>query len=160
MYLTESSLGIALTQIFPDKTFVKNKQVPNSGLKCRPDYRCDELKLIVEFDGYQHFNSHKVQEMDEIKDMAYGDMGYRIVGIPYFVQLSSLMIFHWFGVKLDYTQTYSHGFVSDVCLRPRDFNVLGLLMFNAILGTLPKSIVDDIMFTLTETDYKALAVIK
>jgi very-short-patch-repair endonuclease len=48
-----------LKRIFPSETFIHDKVVPNSNTKTRPDYRCEKLKLIIEFDGDQHYRNVK-----------------------------------------------------------------------------------------------------
>ena len=53
-YLTEQNLGNIFSTLLPDTPFIHNKTVPNSGVKMRPDFRFETLKLIVEFDGSQH----------------------------------------------------------------------------------------------------------
>lgn len=58
-YLTELRLGSILNEYSQHK-FIHNKFVPNSNLKrFRPDYRCDELSVIIEFDGYAHYCNSK-----------------------------------------------------------------------------------------------------
>ena len=50
------SLGEILKQIKPTSVFIYDKSVPNSENKrLRPDYRCEDLKLIIEFDGESHY---------------------------------------------------------------------------------------------------------
>ena len=42
--------------------------MPKSSLNTRPDYRNDELMLIVEFDGEKHYTDPNVIYRDEQKD--------------------------------------------------------------------------------------------
>lgn len=58
-YLNEKLLEIYLKYIFYNHEIIHNKVVPDSGIKNRPDFRIDSLKLIVEFDGYMHYNCTK-----------------------------------------------------------------------------------------------------
>ena len=78
-WLDEKKLGKTLDTIFPDEIFIHDKAVPNSGTMKRPDYRCDNLKLIVEFDGPQHYSDVKWCYDDNEKDDAYIRMGYKII---------------------------------------------------------------------------------
>ena len=51
LYLTENNLKNILKEIKPEFTFLHDKSVPDSkNRRMRPDFRCDELKLIIEFD--------------------------------------------------------------------------------------------------------------
>lgn len=129
MYLTESRLGEFLTKLFPNHMFVHDKTVPNSGIKNRPDYRNDELMLIVEFDGYQHYTKVAYIESDCAKDRVYTQIGYTVVRIPYFVQLSTEVIGLLFNLKFDYAQIYGHGFIDKDATLPSDFCEMGIERF-------------------------------
>ena len=126
MYLTEKGLKLILQRIYPNIDFVHNKTVPNSGIKNRPDYRNDELMLIVEFDGYLHYTQSKTILYDEKKDRVYSEMGYKIIRIPYFIQISKETIKHLFGVNINIPQNYPHGFIDPKCVLPSDFCTLGI----------------------------------
>lgn len=75
VYLTEDNLSEILKVIYPRIEWIRNKTVPDSGLKNRPDFRNDELMLIIEFDGDKHYNNFKTQQRDRIKDRIYSAMG-------------------------------------------------------------------------------------
>lgn len=129
-WLNEEKLGEALAVIFPGKDFVHDKKVPESGVNKRPDYRCEELKLIVEFDGAQHYTDVKWCYDDKEKDEAYTKMGYKVVRVPYFVQLCPEVIEHLFGVKMSYEQVFPHGFIVDKYeTLPADYCSLGYERF-------------------------------
>jgi hypothetical protein len=134
-YLIEKKIGEALGTLFPGRTFVHNKSVPKSESRARPDYRCDELMLIVEFDGYQHYSQTKTILADEEKDSLYSALGYSIVRIPYFVQLSSTVIELLFSLPaVTWEQVYPHGFIADEALLPADFCPLGVCRFERDLA--------------------------
>lgn len=67
LYLTEQNLGILFKTLVPHLEFEHNKTVPNSGIKTRPDYRFEELGLIIEFDGNQHYQDANVIFRDKEK---------------------------------------------------------------------------------------------
>ena len=66
----------------------------------RPDYRSEKLKMIVEFDGLPHYKNPDVIINDEIKNTIYEEAGYKVVRIPYFIQLSNDVVEKLFGVKI------------------------------------------------------------
>lgn len=101
MYLTEERLKDVLEIVYPNYVFTRDKIVPNSGIRNRPDYRNEGLKLIVEFDGNTHYTQTKTIINDEKKDRVYSDMGYRIIRIPYFVQASKDIIRLLFDKDVD-----------------------------------------------------------
>lgn len=132
-YLNESILELKL-QEFYNEPFERNKSVPGSGLRYhKPDFRNDKLKLIVEYDGHHHFTQTKTQYDDYIKTEKYKSMGYRIVRIPYFVQLSKATWNYYFGVSYSIEQAYPHGFIDPKAILPGDFNSLGTSRFLNIL---------------------------
>jgi len=127
-YLTEKKLGLILNDIFKEE-FINNKKVPNSSILNRPDFRSDILKLIVEFDGYFHYTSSKVILNDINKDNEYKKLGYEIIHIPYFIQISSNIIFNLFNVNYEYKQQYPHGFIDEKVIFPADFCEMGIDRF-------------------------------
>ena len=129
-YLTESKLESILRSIYSRTDFIKNKTVPGSNIRNRPDYRNDKLKLIVEFDGYLHYSSSKTIIADKIKDETYSKMEYNIIRIPYFIQLNKQITKLLFNkiLKLKIKQ-YPHGFIDDKALLPSDFCELGIKRF-------------------------------
>lgn len=128
-YLTEGSLGDYLAIIYPNVDFFRDRMVPESGLRNRPDYRSEQLKLIVEFDGWRHYSSAENVLTDDTKDRVYSTMGYNVVRIPYFVQMSAAVVFELFGVKTDIEQTYPHGFIDPQALLPADYCQMGIDKF-------------------------------
>src|SRR5215472_16076094 len=85
-YLTEVSLGQFLRERV-DANFVANQPV-GLGRRFRPDYHNDCHKLVVEFDGDQHYRSSRVILGDVERDAFFTANGFRVIRIPYFVQLS------------------------------------------------------------------------
>jgi hypothetical protein len=128
-YLTEKSLGEKLTKIFSNQVFIHDEVVPDSGVRFRPDYRCDELHLIIEFDGDRHYREAAVIVRDQKKDKIFSKMGYKVVRIPYFVQLTKDIIKFIFDVDYDFHEEYPHGFISKEAKLPADFCELGVKKF-------------------------------
>jgi len=129
VYLIESVLGKYLELIFPNHKFINNKTLPGCGKAYRPDYRNDELKLIVEFDGFLHYTSNKMVLGDIEKKKFFENLGYRYIQIPYFVQLTSKIIKLLFGVSTSIDQYYPQGFVDKNVILPSDFCERGIERF-------------------------------
>jgi len=68
--------------------------------KIRPDYRSDKLKLIIEFDGIQHYTKPDIIEKDKNNTKIYEELGYKVVHIPYFIQLSNKAVKTLFNVDV------------------------------------------------------------
>ena len=76
------------------------QQLNGKKSQCRPDYRSEKLKLIVEFDGIQHYTSPLQIRNDIIRTKEYEQSGYTVVRIPYFIQLTRNAIKTLFGIDM------------------------------------------------------------
>lgn len=130
-YLNEERLGEYLKVIFPSNTFIHDKPVPKSSNKRRrPDYRCDELMLIVEFDGISHYQNINIILSDIEKDKDYSSLGYKIIRIPYFIQLDKVTVYNTFSVVLEEDlYNYPQGFIDKKATLPASFCYKGLIKF-------------------------------
>ena len=102
--LPRTSLKEYLDVIFPKvKDWVHDQPIAQvldgKKLRIRPDYRSDRLKMVVEFDGTQHYEKPDVIRRDLWNAEAYRRLGYKVVRIPYFIQLTQEAVKTLFGVK-------------------------------------------------------------
>lgn len=101
-----TSLYEYLKIIFPNiddwihDKIIPNWRIDNKVVRYRPDYRSETLKMIVEFDGLQHFQNPIEMRKDDLKNELYGGLGYRVVRIPYFIQLTNQVVKQLFGVDV------------------------------------------------------------
>lgn len=129
-YLTEINLKEILQVIKPTYEFIHDKIVPNSKNKrMRPDFRCEELKLIIEFDGDSHYCKAERILKDKQKDDDYINLGYKIFRIPYFIQMSTKLLKIIFDEDIKFTQIYPNGFIDKKATLPADFCELGIELF-------------------------------
>lgn len=96
----EDYLKVIFPEI-PDEKWIHNKTIKGSGRRSRPDYRCETLKLIIEFDGVQHYQSPDCIKRDNENQRFYEELGYKVVRIPYFIQLSNKVVKSMFGRDID-----------------------------------------------------------
>ena len=103
--LHRTGLDKYLEVIFPDTTdWIHDKSFGlHDGVshRIRPDYRSDSLKLIVEFDGLPHYQDPAVIIKDDTNANTYIQNGYKVVRIPYFIQLTNAAVEELFGVKVN-----------------------------------------------------------
>lgn len=94
-----------LSVIFPNTNDWIHDQMfgEHNGVKyrIRPDYRSDSLRLIVEFDGLPHYQDPAVIIKDDKNTEIYRQNGYKVVRIPYFIQLTNEAVEKLFGVKVN-----------------------------------------------------------
>lgn len=100
--LSRTGLDFYLKVIYPDVgDWVHDKCIPNSGSRKRPDYRSEVLKTIVEYDGLPHYQNPEQSVIDEVNTKFYTDLGYKVIRIPYFIQLSNKVVKKLFGVDVN-----------------------------------------------------------
>jgi len=75
-------------------------EIDGKKFRSRPDYRSEILKLIVEFDGLQHYTKPDIIEKDFRLTEVYTELGYKVVRIPYFIQLTNKAVKTLFGVEV------------------------------------------------------------
>ena len=99
--LHRTGLDEYLMIIFPNTTDWIHDKAICKGSRKRPDYRSESLKLIVEFDGVQHYQSPVNIKKDEDNELFYQGLGYKVVRIPYFIQLTNTVVKTLFGVDVE-----------------------------------------------------------
>ncbi len=125
-YLTERALVDKLSNYIDKDLIIHNKKF----LSYRPDIRVDSLKLIIEFDGYRHYNNSNIIIKDYQKDIDYKTNGYRIVRIPYFIQWCNELVTDILNKQVtNIIQEYPHGFIDEKAMLPADFCWLGIQRF-------------------------------
>jgi very-short-patch-repair endonuclease len=131
LYLTQESLGEFLAQRVSND-FIFNKCIPDSPLKNRPDFRSESLRLIVEYDGANHYTKASRFLADKSKNRLYTELGYFFIRIPYFIQLDSdtiPLLFKKYTNDFSNFLDVSHGFISKSATLPADFCSLGIERF-------------------------------
>lgn len=132
-YITEGLLGQFLTERFRLKP-ICNRAMP--GHRFKPDFRFDSHHLVIEFDGYRHYQQSSVIVEDEKKDYILIELNYSVIRLPYFVQLDERIVKLLFGSYITDMRPFNdfrHGFIDAKALLPADFCELGVAKFCADL---------------------------
>lgn len=157
-YLTQDKLYKTLKAIFPSAK-------PEVPVKQRKLLRWDVMlehegnTFVVEYDGDSHYRDHNVQKRDEFKKGCANSDNFKLVRIPYFIQLTNESFEYYFGFSLEslgYTikQDFPHGFIDKKVVYPINFNTAGT---NRMLGELEdfnykgSSIAKEVISSLLET---------
>lgn len=103
--LHRTGLNEYLKVIFPNvDDWVHDKAlgltVNNKVCRKRPDYRSEKLKMIVEFDGIQHYTMPDRIKNDVLSTKFYESLGYKVVRIPYFIQLTNKAVKYFFNIDV------------------------------------------------------------
>lgn len=100
--LIRTGIPTYLSVIYPTvNDWIHDETIPDSGRKLRPDYRSESLKMIIEFDGLPHYQQPDTIKQDKEKTAFYSGLGYKVIRIPYFFQLSKSAVKTLFDVELD-----------------------------------------------------------
>ncbi len=102
--LHRTGLEDYLKVIFPNiNDWIHDKalgKINDTLYRSRPDYRSEQLKLIIEFDGLPHYTNPDIIEKDIKNTDLYTNLGYKVVRIPYFIQLTKKAVKTLFGVEV------------------------------------------------------------
>ena len=91
--LFRTGLPTYLKEIYPRVTdWVHDKVIPHSGRLLRPDYRSETLKMIIEFDGFPHYQQPDTIKKDGESKAFYETLGYKVVRIPYLFNYQNLQL--------------------------------------------------------------------
>lgn len=106
--ICRTGLDTYLQIIFPnitdwvhDKCIPKDLQISNEYKRVRPDYRSESLKMIIEFDGLPHYTDPDCIGRDEENTKFYESIGYKVIRIPYFIQLTKSVVNILFNVDIN-----------------------------------------------------------
>lgn len=160
-FLTEQKLAKFLVDRI-DPSIIHNQPINNT--RTRPDFRSDQLKFIVQFDGFRHYSDPKQILKDLQDDELFLSLKYTIIRIPYFVQLDEVIIKKLFGIyttNLIPISDFPHGFISNKALLPASFCELGIIRFINDLefySEIKNTILDSLTAFILEKEESALVI--
>lgn len=131
--INRTGLDTYLSYIFPNcDDWIHDKPIGIiiDGKKCmkRPDYRSESLKLIIEFDGLLHYQKPTNIIKDKENSLLYESLGYNVIRIPYFIQLTKANVYKLFSIECE-----NELFPEDVCsLYVEDENTPAFLCLEGI----------------------------
>lgn len=99
-------MTVYISEIFPDvDDWIQGKCPKDLKGKClcryKPDFYSPTLNLIIEIDGLPHYSDPENVLNDKKKDEVYTSLGFKVVRIPYFIQLDKRSIKTLFGITVD-----------------------------------------------------------
>ena len=153
-YLLQKKLESALREIVGhDSWRGRELRVPNSRRRWDMAYQLNGQMTVVEFDGDAHYwNSLKIK-VDSEKDAVAKDLGYTVVRMPYWVQLTTETLLHYFDLHAQIEQDFPHGFIATKIF-PASYSELGISRFERELTSLPEvtrtAVIDSLRDRATE----------
>lgn len=94
-----------LEVLYPGKVWIHDKPFGKRNgqtYRIRPDFLCEEMKLIIEFDGLQHYTNPENIRKDKTNQQIYESFGYSVIRIPYFIQLTQSVVKEMFGLEITF----------------------------------------------------------
>ena len=89
--------------LYPNKTWIHDKPFGKRGgqsYRIRPDFLCEEEKLIIEFDGLQHYTNPLNIRRDLVNQNIYENFGFKVIRISYFINLTTDVVREMFGINV------------------------------------------------------------
>jgi len=109
----------------------------------------DGSAVAVEFDGDEHYRNILKVKADREKDELASRANVRVVRFPYWVQLTTETLRHYFEREANVLQTFPHGFITTK-LFPASFCELGVERFARELTALPASVRQSVIASLQQ----------
>jgi hypothetical protein len=138
-YLVQSKLAAALSTIVGDGWLGSELKLPSSRRRWDMAYRLANKTTVVEFDGDAHYRDPLKIKVDVEKDAVAKSLGYKVVRVPYWVQLTSETLLHYFELEAEIEQDFPHGFIKTK-LFPASFCELGAERFSREMVDLPETV--------------------
>lgn len=138
-YLTESKLGIVLEEIFGKENVESQFSFKYSEKsRYRIDYKVTtpNKTLYIEYNGDRHYTSSK-QIIRDVRVRSTIEVYFKnsvLIEIPYFVQFNDVMFKYYFGIdiyaeyienQIEFDIKFPQGFITDKCVIPGDYSVIG-----------------------------------
>ena len=148
-YLTQKKLASALGAIVGDDWLGNELKLPNSRRRWDMAFCTEGHTTIIEYDGDAHYRDPLKIKIDSEKDAVADSLGYTVVRIPYWVQLDTETLSHYFGLPAVIDQDFPHGFITTK-LFPASYCEMGVPRFRSELQSLPTSVSDAVIDSLRE----------
>lgn len=148
-YLTEEKLAQALREIVGGRWGGSQLRVEGTRRRWDMWFASEEGKVVVEFDGDEHYRNTMKIKADREKDAIAVEQGLRVVRIPYWVQLDAVTSRHYFGIDADIRQDFPHGFIVTKVF-PASYCEMGIERFGTELAGLPEAVRAAVVKSLRE----------
>jgi len=148
-YLTEKKLTDALKQLLGSSWGGTQLTVPGTRRRWDMWFHDGDRTVVVEFDGDEHYRNTLKIKADNEKDAVAREQGFKVVRVPYWVQLDTPMLKHWFGIDAVIEQAFPHGFISTKIF-PASYCAMGILRFERELAALPEVVREAVIKSLRD----------
>jgi hypothetical protein len=148
IWCTEKKLQNIIINIFPKNKIIFNKKIKDFNEKSFiPDILIEDLKLIIEFQGYKHYTDSLIVWKDIQKKEICKKHNYTFIEFPYFIQPTQEVLETLFGTLpsiKDFSGGFPHGFIHPLAVLPGNFCVTGLKRYKELINSLSNKVQNDI----------------
>jgi len=149
-YLTASKLADALRQVVGAGNWLGGElTLPGSRKRWDMGFRREQSVIVVEYDGDEHYCNTLKIKVDREKDALAAKQGWRTVRFPYWVQLDTQTLLHYFGLSAAVETSFAHGFITTKWF-PASFCEMGIDRFEQELEALPSTIRQAVLQSLQD----------
>ena len=148
-FLTQEKLEHLLKDISGSGWLGNELRVPNSKRRWDMAFKLDSNTFIVEYDGDEHYRNSLKIKTDMEKDEVARKLGYRVIRIPYWIQIDSEMLNYYFDINKKIERKFPHGFISTKIF-PASFCEKGIERFHKELTNLPPNVKNQVLQSLKE----------
>jgi hypothetical protein len=147
-YLTETKLVAIICELAP-AGFVSQFKLDGFNYRWDFKYETASERILVEYDGDEHYRNTTVIRVDRAKAKLASEHGFRTIAFPYWLQLDTFALKHFFGFDADIVQDFPHGFITTK-LFPASFCELGVTRFQEEFSRLPLQLQRPVLESLRE----------
>lgn len=139
-YLDQTKLEAALRQLVGESAW-RGREVRVEPRRFKWDmvFERGGARVAVEYDGDEHYRHSLKLKADREKDDLARASGITVVRFPYWVQLTTETLRHYFALEGQVVQDFPHGFITTKIF-PASFCELGVARFERELESLPPSV--------------------
>ena len=102
-YLTQAKLSYYLKKIVGSEWIENEVIISNySGFKWDVAFHHKSGIFVVDYDGPEHYRNTVRIKADQEKDVVAKDLVYKIVRFPYWLQLDSITLRHFFDLEISF----------------------------------------------------------
>lgn len=149
-YLVQAKLENALKEIVGSEAWRgREVRLPTGCRRWDMSYELGGVITVVEFDGDAHYRDTLKIKTDKEKDAVARERNFQIIRFPYWVQLTTETLAHYFGLTAVIDQNFPHGFIT-TRIFPASFCELGVFRFKCELDSLPAQVRDSVIASLND----------
>jgi len=147
-YLTQEKLEKALKQIIQHDDWLGREVYINRYQRWDMSFKVNNQVFVVEFDGDSHYRNPQTIRSEREKNAIAESLGQKVIRIPYWVQLTTETLKHFFQIDHQIKQDFPHGFIDKKAMLPASFCELGMKRFDNEICMLPQRVMKQVLDSL------------